>query len=413
MLALKIALRYLLAPKSHNAVNVISLISLGGVAVATAAVVIVLSVFNGFNDLAEAHLSAIDPDLKVTPTEGKAFAGADSIAAALAAAVPEVSAATPVLEERALLVGGSGQMPVVFKAVDPAGYAEVTDFRSTIIDGSTSMIPDGLPGTPGAGPVMLSVGVAMETGLRPSPESGAEIYVPRRTGRINPANPTASYRREPLTVTSVFRVEQPEYDTDHVLITLDAARRLLEYDRDEASAIEIRLNPGAGTNAAIRAISASLGEGFRISTRLQQQEAAFRMIAIEKWMTFIMLSAILLIATFNILSTLSLLVIEKRDDAATLRALGATHKLTAGIFRLEGMLITLAGGAGGIVLGALLTLGQQHFGWIKLAGDPGLLTTAAYPVRLALWPDLAVVAATVAATSFLTGLASRIFTKRL
>ncbi len=414
MLALRIALRYLLAPKSHNAVNVITLISIGGVAVATAAIVIVLSVFNGFNDLAAAHLSAIDPELKVTPVEGKAFRGADSLARALPAAVPGVAVATPVIEERALLVGASGQMPVVFKGVVPEEYARVVDVNSTIIDGLPvgADFADALPDSTFASTALtLSVGVAMETGLRPGPDAGAEIFIPRRMGRINPANPAAAYRREKFTVTGVFRVEQPEYDTDRVIIPLSAARRLLEYNFAEASALELRLSPGASPEALAPRVEKALGPAFRVATRLQQQEAAFRMIAIEKWMTFVMLIAILLIATFNIISTLSLLVIEKRDDTATLRALGAPRRLTARIFRLEGVLVTLAGGAAGLVLGSLLSLGQQHFGWIKLAGDPRLLSTSAYPMRLEPWPDLAVVAATVAAIAIITGLASALFIK--
>ncbi len=410
MLALKIALRYLLAPKSHNAVNVISIISLSGVAVATAAIVIVLSVFNGFNDLAASHLSAIDPQLKVSPAGAKVFAKADSIALAITEGVDGIEAATPVLEERTLLVGASGQMPVVFKAVNPAEYPRIVDINATIIDGLNIGAAD-IPGCEIPQAMTLSVGVAMETGLRPAPDSGAELYAPRRTGRINPANPAAAYRREAFTATGVFRVEQPEYDTDRIIIPLDAGRRLLEYDNGEASAIELRLTPGTDERRVAGDLAAMLGDGFTIADRLRQQEEAFRMIAIEKWMTFVMLTAILLIATFNVLSTLSLLVIEKRSDAATLRALGAPRALTRSIFTWEGSLITISGGIAGIIFGSLLTLGQQHFGWVKLAGDPNLLSTTVYPVRLAPWPDLAIVAATVAAIAIVTGSASRIFTK--
>lgn len=384
---------------------------MSGVAVATAAIVIVLSVFNGFNDLAAAHLSAIDPQLKVSPVGSKVFPDADSLARAVTDAVDGVEGATPVLEERALLTGASGQMPVVFKAVDTEEYPRIVDINATIIDGAPVAPSYGIPGADSWQPMTLSVGAAMETGLRPAPDSGAELFVPRRTGRINPANPAASYRREAFTVTGVFRVEQPEYDTDRIIIPLEAGRRLLEYENGEASALELRLADGADENRIAADLSAILGDDFTIANRLRQQEQAFRMIAIEKWMTFVMLIAILLIATFNVLSTLSLLVIEKRSDAATLRALGAPRKLTRTIFTCEGALITIAGGLAGIAAGALLSLGQQHFGWIKLAGDPRLLSTAVYPVRLAPWPDLAIVAATVAAIALITGSASRLFTK--
>lgn len=410
MLALRIALRYLRAKKSHNAVNVISLISLCGVAVATAAIVIVLSVFNGFNDLAASHLSALDPELKATPLSGKVFPQADSLARVITQ-LPQVAAATPVIEERALLVAPAGQMPVVIKGVIEDEYPEVVGVNSTIIDGAPigpGTVPDGCPP-----PMHIAVGVAVETGLRPSVESMAELYVPRRRGRLNPANPAAAYRRAEFTAAGVFRIEQPEYDADHVIIPLDDARSLLDYSDGEASALEIRLEPGTQESDARRAIGAVLGPDFEIRDRLRQQEAAFRMIAIEKWLTFAMLIAILLIAAFNILSTLSLLVIEKRDDAATLRALGAPASLTAAVFRWEGALISLAGGVIGIVLGSVLSLCQQHFGWVKLSGDPSLLSTAAYPVRLAPWPDLASVVLVIILLAAAVAAASRLFTRKL
>ncbi|MDE6310241.1 MAG: ABC transporter permease [Muribaculaceae bacterium] len=410
MLALRIALRYLRAKKSHNAVNVISLISLCGVAVATAAIVIVLSVFNGFNDLAASHLSALDPELKASPVAGKVFVRADSLARVLES-LPEVVAATPVIEERALLVAPAGQMPVVIKGVVSERYPEVVGVNATIIDGTPigpGLIPEGCPP-----PLHIAVGVAMETGLRPSPEALAELYVPRRRGRLNPANPAAAYRRADFTVAGVFRIEQPEYDTDHVILPLAEARSLLDYSEGEASALEIRLAPDARMSDVLRAIGDVLGPDFDIRDRLRQQEAAFRMIAIEKWLTFSMLIAILVIAAFNILSTLSLLVIEKRDDAATLRALGAPASLTASVFRWEGALISMAGGAIGIVLGSALSLCQQHFGWVKLAGDPSLLSTPAYPVRLAPWPDLAAVVLVIILLAAVVAAASRLFTRKL
>ncbi len=410
MLALRIALRYLRAKKSHNAVNVISLISLCGVAVATAAIVIVLSVFNGFNDLAASHLSALDPELKASPAEGKVVAQADSLARELEK-LPEVAAATAVLEERALLVAPAGQMPVVIKGVDERAYPEVVGVNGTVIDGAVigpGTVPEDCPP-----PMHIAVGVAIETGLRPGLESTAELYVPRRRGRLNPANPAAAYRRADFTVAGVFRIEQPEYDADHVIVPLAEARQLLEYSGGEASAIEIRLVPGTRVSDGAKAIGRILGEDFTISDRLRQQEAAFRMIAIEKWLTFAMLIAILLIAAFNILSTLSLLVIEKRDDASTLRALGAPASLTAAVFRWEGALISLAGGAIGIVLGSLLALGQEHFGWVKLSGDPSLLSTSAYPVRLAPWPDLVAVVLVILMLAAAVAAASRLFTRKL
>lgn len=404
MLTLRIALRYLVAPKSHNAVNVISLISLGGVAVATAAIVIVLSVFNGFNDLAFSHLSVLDPQLKVKALSGKVFAESDSLCRAIMENVPGAETATPVIEERGLIVSGDAQMPVRFKAVDPASYTSVVDFDKAIIDG-VGLDAIEIPA------MTMSVGVALETGIRPSPEASAELYVPKRVGKINPVNPSASYLREPLLVGGVFRVEQAEYDTDMIFIPLEVGRNILQYYDSEASAIEISLRAGTSEKEVVKALTAFLGPDFAVETRIQQQATAYRMIAIEKWMTFALLTAILLIAAFNILSTLSLLIIEKRDDVSTLRALGATQPTTRHIFQWEGALITICGGIAGIVLGSILTLCQQHFGWIKLSGDASMLATVSYPVRLAIWPDIAATLACVVALSLLISFATRAFTR--
>lgn len=410
MLSLRIALRYFGTRKWHAAVNVISAVSVAGVAVATAAIVVVLSVFNGFTDLAASHLAVIDPELRVVPVTGKVLpTDADSLARRLMA-LPEVEIATPVLEERALLVGGtmgssdgSRQMPVRLKGVSPRDYARTVDFNHTVIDG-VGWGPESVEG------LQMSVGVAMETGLRPSPYARATIYVPRRRGRINPANPAGAYNGRELSIEGVFRVEQPEYDADRVIIPLETARELLERGEGDASALELRLATGADARAVAKTLRGILGPEMKVLDRLEQQSDAFRMIAVEKWMTFMMLVAILIIAAFNIISTLSLLVLEKSPDAVTLRALGAPANLVRGIFIWEGALITLAGGAIGLVTGALLSWGQQCFGWVKLGGDPSLLTTAVYPVRVAPWPDFVLVAVAVIGLSALIGACAVLFT---
>lgn len=407
MLALKIALRYLFAPKSHRAVNVISIISLAGVAVATMAIVVVLSVFNGFSDLARRQLSRIDPDLKATAVQGKVFAGADSLAALLEA-MPEVEAAMPTLRDRALFVAGNRQMPVRFAAMDPGKAQAVLGLDSIMIDGvyaPLNGLPDSLPG------MQTSVGVAMSTGVRPSPYAAGEIYVPRRLGKINPANPAAAYRQLPVAVTGVMQVEQQDYDNDYVWLPLEPMRRLLEYSNGEASALEIKLTTGTSPDSAAKKIAAALGDGFEVLDRYRQSAATYRMIAVEKWVTFAMLAFILLIASFNIISTLSLLVIEKRDNMRTLHALGASQNLVSRIFINEGWLITVCGGVIGIALGVALSLLQEHFGLIKLEGDPSALTIDAYPVRLQ-WADAALVLLTVIILGLAISQISRLFTAK-
>ena len=406
MLALKIALRYLFAPKSHKAVNTISVISMAGVAVATMAIVVVLSVFNGFSDLAKNHLSLIDPDLKVVAAEGKVIGQCDSVSA-LISAVDGVASVAPVLTERGLLTGDDRQMPVVFKGIDP--QSTTLDFGTILLDGVYEPMIGTVDTITGS---QISVGVAMNLGLRPSPYPAAELYVPRRTGRINPANPAASYSSVTLAVTGVFRVDQPEYDADYMIIPIAEARRLLEYDEQTAGSLEITLNSGYTPAAVKKAVEAALGAGYTVQTRIEQQADTFRMISVEKWITFLMLVFILIIASFNIVSTLSLLVIEKRDNMATLRALGAPNSLVRGIFVAEGWLITTIGGFAGIVIGIALSLMQQHFGFIKLSADPSSLSIDVYPVRLDMG-DVALVFAAVLATGIAIGAISRLFTGKI
>lgn len=403
MLALKVALRYLVSKKSHAAVNVISAISVAGVAVATAAIVVVLSVFNGFTDLAASHFSVIDPDLMVTPARGKTIADGDSLAVAIAG-MEGVAAATPTLTERGLLVSGDSQLGVVFKGVAP-GYTSVVDIAPAVV--ASGEIPSEAVDVPAAS---VAVGVANRLMLRPG-TSAAELYVPKRVGRINPANPAGAFFSSPLVVARVFQVDQMEIDADHIIVPLSVARDLLAYET-EATAVEIRTAPGADIDAVGRRVADALGTGFIVSDRRMQHAEAFRMISVEKWVTFAMLIFILIIAAFNIVSTLSLMVIEKRDNMATLRFLGATRPAVRAVFAWMGAIITLAGGIIGCLLGVALSLAQQWGGFIRLSGDPSRLSVAVYPVRVA-FPDILAVLALVAVMAVLTSLVTRLFTRKI
>lgn len=373
MLANKIAWRYALSKKSHGAVNVISAVSVAGVAVATAAIVVVLSVFNGFTRLAASHLSAIDPEVRIVPLSGAAFANADSLARVLED-LPQIGTALPVVQERGLAIAGNKQMPVVFKGV-PESYSEVSGLESLVIDGDFDLAP----ADSAAAPAMASAGAAI--GLDARPGQRFSLYVPRRTGRINPANPQTAFRGAEMATAGVWQVDQPEFDTDFIFIPLSTARSLLEYTT-EATAIEVSAAPGIDAASAARAALDAMDGQARALTRQQQESNSFKMIMIEKWVTFLMLAFILIIASFNIISTLSLMVIEKRQNMATLRALGATKGLVRRVFMWQGWLISLAGGLAGIALGTLLALAQQHFGIIKLAGDPAKMTITVYPVAV-------------------------------
>ncbi len=384
MLSLRIALRYLFARKSHSAVNVISVISTAGIAVASMAMVCVLSVFNGFTDLASERQSAVAPDIRVTPRQGKVFESADSIAG-IVAKVPGVGMVAPVLTERALAVFDGAQMPVMVKGV-PSPYSAVSSISSLVIDGvmidEPSEAPDSMLDY-----ALASVGVAINTGARPSFERPLMLTVPRRVGRINPAFPLGAFSTDTLFVSGVFQTNEADYDESLVIVPLRVARRLFEYPT-QASAFEISVSPGFRHDDVIEEVESVMGDGFVVADRLRQQETAFRMIEIEKWITFLMLLFVLVMASFNILSTMSMLIIEKEDNLRVMRSFGASQRLLRRIFLDEGVLIAIMGGAAGIIVGVLLCLAQQAWGLISLGGDHEHMSVVAYPCRLAVTDTL-------------------------
>lgn len=403
MLAFDIARRYLLSRKSHSAVNVICGVAVGGVAISVMAIVVVLSVFNGFASLAEHQMGLFDADLRIEPAAGKTLTEADGLASRVAA-LPQIAAATAVLDERGLAVAGGMQMPVRIKGVG-AGFESVVAMDSITIDGTYAA-----DSVWGYGPAHLASGVAAYLGVRPSQGNVMGIYVPRRVGRINPANPATAFRGDSLAVRSVWSTQRPEYDDDRVVLPIATARRLLDYDGAEASAVEARLAPGADADAVAAELSRLLGPELKVLTRARQNADSFRMIAVEKWLTFLLLLCILGVASFNIVSTLSLLVIEKRENMATLRALGATRGMTRSVFMWQGALVALTGGVAGMVAGVVLSLCQQHFGWVHLNADADALTVTVYPVEVHA-ADLLAVAGVVAGGAVLSALVTLLFTK--
>lgn len=385
MLSLRIAFRYLLSRKSHGAVNIISAISLAAIAVAAAAMVIVLSVFNGFTQLAESKLSSLDPDFMLTPTEGKTINCIDSLAMAFSS-IDGVAVATPEITEQAFAVAAGRQMPVTIKGMTADGLKH-SGISRIIVDGTDSLDYNS---------ALLSVGVAINLNLRPSVGiDSLTIYEPRRIGRINPANPFGAFRRQALAATGVYQVEQEEYDRDMAIIPFNLAERLLSYS-GQATSLAIYLASDADAKAVENRLSAPAeAAGLVVKDRHKQQEQAFRMISIEKWITFIMLAFILTIASFNIISTLSMMIIEKEPNMNILSAMGATRRMLSSVFIWQGWLIVVLGGIAGMIVGALLVLCQQHFGLIKLsASDPSLMSVDVYPVLLRI-ADLAVTFATV------------------
>lgn len=393
MLSLRIALRYLFARKSHNAVNIISLVSMAGIAVAAMAMICVMSVFNGFTDVAASRLSMIDPQVRVTGADGSVISNADSVVEAVMK-VGGVRAAMPSLSGQALAVFDNKQLPVMIQGI-PDGYEEVSEIGSTVIDGEIRR-PD-MRGRY----TTLSVGLAVALGARPSYSSVITVMTPRRKGNINPALPLSAFRSDTLTVSGVYQSDQAEYDVDRMILPLEDARRLLDYTT-EATSVDIALSPGVSEKDAVTRLAALLGPGYKVSDRMAQQETSFRMIEIEKWVTFLMMTFILLMASFNILSTMSMLIIEKRRSITILSALGAPSGMIRRIFLNQGFLIAAVGGMAGIAIGIILVLAQQHFGFITLGGDHSIMSIDTYPVRLAL-TDIFAVVAIVAFTGIATG----------
>lgn len=402
MLSLRIALRYFFARKSHNAVNVISLISVAGVAVATAAIVCVLSVFNGFTNLALSRTSRVDAPLKVVPSSGKVIDDASALCARLDS-LPEVAVALPVVEETGLAVFDRRQRPVTFKGV-PDGYDRVVDYAPVVIDGAWEA------DDAASRKALLSVGTAVSLQSRPGFHDWLRIYVPRRRGRINPSAPMSAFRVDSLIVSGVYQVEDQDADADHLLISLDAARSLLDYDT-ASTAIELAPADGVTPGEAMKAVECALGDGYKVLDRVMQQQEAFRMINIEKWVTFAMLAFILVIAAFNIITTLAMLIIEKERDIDILRALGATPGRISGIFTIEGALVTLAGGVAGIIIGVALSLTQEMTGFIKMGGDHAMMIIDAYPVKV-YWTDSLAVMGLITVVAILTSAAARFMVPR-
>ena len=400
--SLKIAARYLVAKKTHSAVNIISIISMCGVVVTTAALVCVLSVFNGFASLIGSKLSMLDPQIAISATEGKVIEHADSLISVVRG-IDGVKIAIPTVEDHCLALFGDYQMPVRVKGV-PQGYDTLTNITPAILEGEF-MLDDSVSRYG-----VLSIGAALQLRARPGFIGQVRLFAPQRRGAVNIANPMGAFRADSVFVAAVYQIEQSDYDRDLMFVPLDMAQFLFDCD-DEATTVEVTLQPAADEQAVMQAIASTLGSGYIVKNRLMQQAASFRMVNIEKWVTFLLLGFIMVIATFNVISTLSLLIIEKDESIRTFRYLGATDKQISGIFVAEGWLISLTGAVLGVSLGLLLCWLQQEFGLIALQGNGDNLIVRTYPVEIQ-FTDVAIVFALVAAVGLLTSLVTSAIMRR-
>lgn len=390
-LSFYIARRYLFSKKSHNAINIISLVAVCGVAVATLALVCALSVYNGFNDLVSSLFGHFDAELKITPVKGKVFDPETEAMRALEA-LPMVACYSEVLQDNVLVRYHDRQGVAVLKGVD-ASYEQLTQIDSILIDGSFKLADEVV------NYANLGIGLAYALGINAGFVTPMEIYAPKRAERVNMANPASSFQLEYAYIGSVFRTDQQLYDDSYLIVPLALARSLFDYEH-EVSAIELKLHDSKQVAQAKQEISRLLGEEFKVQDRFEQQEDSFRMMQIEKWMTFLILTFILAIALFNVVGSLSMLMIEKQADVATLRNLGADNRLIRRIFLLEGWMISAFGAGIGIVIGVTLCLLQQTFGFISLGDAAGAFVIDAYPVRIAVG-DIVTILCTVLLIGFL------------
>ena len=386
----KIAWRYLFSKKGHNAINIVSGISAAAVTVVTAAMVCVLSVMNGFGELVERMFSEFDPVLMVIPAEGQTLR-TDTTPIASLYAREDIEAISLQLEQTALIRYKDHQVPARVLGVDSL-FTRTAHIDSIITDGFYSVWDGAFERA------VLGRGLAAQIGMNAHFTGALHLYAPERTKRINMLRPDQSLRHEHAFIAGTFAVNQMDYDDQLLLVSLPLARRLFDYDEHTASALRIQPKSDLSSSNLKSSISNTLGEGYRVLDRYEQQADFFRILRIEKLLTVLLLVFILLIASFNIIGSLSMLMIDKREDIRILSHLGADEHMIRRIFLLEGWFISSLGAVCGLVIGVALCLGQQHYGWLSLGSGTEYIISA-YPVQVQP-SDIGVVALIVLALGF-------------
>ena len=391
-----IARRYLFSKKSHHAINVISGVSVCGVALATLAMVCTLSVFNGFQDLVSTMFTAFDPEIKITAANGKVFDSQDE-RIQLLRDLPEIEVFSESLEDNAMVQYKGRQAMVVIKGIED-NFNQLTAIDSILYGRGEWILRDEVVDYAVPGIELVSV---LGTGIRFL--DPLEVYAPKRGAKINVANPSTSFESSYLHSSGlVFAVNQQKYDASYILTSLSFARDLFQYDT-EVSSIEFRIAADADVKEVKKDIKRLLGNDFLVQDRYEQQADTYRIMEVEKLISYVFLSFILLIACFNVIGSLSMLIIDKRNDVVTLRNLGADDQLVSRVFLFEGYMITFFGALIGVGLGLILCFIQQEFGIIPLgSGDSaGAFVVDAYPVSVYAI-DVILVLITVLVTGFLS-----------
>ena len=401
-----IARRYLFSKKSTHAINIISAISVVGVAVATMALVVTLSVFNGFHDMVASFFTSFDPQLKIVPVKGKTVAADDPLLTKVKQ-LPQVEVAMECVEDQALAVYQGRQAMVTIKGVEPS-FEQLTHIDEILLgDGQFELrAADMFYGIPG-------VRLAEQLGTGYTYEEPIKIYAPRREGQLNMANPLDGLVEDELYSPGViFNVKQSRYDKGYILTDIAFARRVFE-QQGMVSALELRLKPGSNFEGVKSEIKQIVGDDYFVRDRFEQQDDTFKIMKIEKLIAYIFLTFILMVACFNIIGSLSMLIIDKKDDVVTLRNLGASDRQIVRIFLFEGRMISAIGAVVGIVIGLALCWAQQTYGLVKLGSSSGSFIVNAYPVSV--HPeDIVLIFVTVLLVGFLAvWYPVRYFAKRL
>ena len=370
-----IARRYLFSKKSTHAINVISAISVVGVAVATMALVVTLSVFNGFHDLVASFFTSFDPQLKIQPVAGKTVAADDPILTEIRQ-LPQVEIATECLEDQALAIYHGRQAMVVVKGVDD-NFDQLTHINEILMgEGEFCLHAADLHYG------ILGIRLAEQLATGYTYQEPLKIYAPRREGQFDMTAPENAFEEDELYSPGVlFNVKQSKYDQNYVLTSIGFARRIFD-QQGMLSSLELRLKPGSNFDAVKKEIKRLCGTKFLVRDRFEQQDDTFKIMKIEKFIAYIFLTFILMVACFNIIGSLSMLIIDKKDDVVTLRNLGASDKQIVRIFLFEGRMISAIGAIIGIAVGLLLCWAQQQFGLVALGSSSGSFVVNAYPVSV-------------------------------
>ena len=370
-----IARRYLFSKKSTHVINVISGISIVGVAITTMALVVTLSVFNGFHDLVASFFTSFDPQLKITPAMGKTVASDDPILTQIRQ-LPQVEVATESVEDMALAIYKGRQAMVIIKGVDD-NFDQLTHINEILMgDGDFSLhaadLDYGIPG----------IRLADQLGTGYYYDEPMHIYAPRREGQLDMTAPEEAFEEEELYSPGViFNVKQSKYDKNYILTSISFARRIFA-QQGMLSSLELRLKSGSNFDKVKAEIIKICGDKFIVKDRFEQQDDTFKIMKIEKLMAYIFLTFILMVACFNIIGSLSMLIIDKKDDVVTLRNLGASDKQIVRIFLFEGRMISAIGAIIGIIIGLALCWVQQTFGIVALGTSSGNYVVDAYPVSV-------------------------------